>query len=178
MTSYAAFLRAINVGGHTVKMDRLRGVFEELELDDVRTVINSGNVLFSTDGSDEAALERRIEEALAAELGYEVASFVRSAAEVVTVAGRDPFPRAPEEELVQVGFLKTEPSAVVRADVEALAGAKDEIVVAGREIHWHVRGRTMDSLVKPRALAKAIGGETTLRNVNTVRKIAGLLAQE
>ena len=47
MPQYIAFLRGINVGGHRVKMDRLRELFEELSLRDVSTIISSGNVIFS-----------------------------------------------------------------------------------------------------------------------------------
>jgi len=177
MTRYAAFLRAINVGGHTLKMERLRAVFEELRLKDVRTVINSGNVLFTSGAKDEAALERKIERALEDALGYEVVTFLRTDTEVAAIAQRDQFNDVPEKELVQVAFLKAKPTADVKRAVGDLAGDKDELVVIGRELHWHVRGRTMDSLIKPNALSKALGGPTTVRNVTTVRRIAGLLEE-
>jgi uncharacterized protein (DUF1697 family) len=178
VTRQVAFLRAINVGGRNVKMDRLRSVFEDVRLRDVSTVINSGNVVFTTGAEDTAALERRIEQALADELGYEVDTFVRSASEIATIARRKDFADAPDGELVQVAFLKTRPSAAVRRAVESLATEKDELVLRGRELHWHVRGRTMDSLVKPKALGDALGGPTTVRSLTTVRRIAGLLADE
>lgn len=177
MTRYAAFLRAMNVGGRTVKMEQLRTVFEGLRLKDVRTVINSGNVLFTSGAKDEVALERKIERALADALGYEVVTFLRSAAEIAPIANREPFPDAPEKDLVQVGFLKTKPTAAVRRAVEALATDKDELQVVGRELHWHVRGRTMDSLIKPNVLGKVLGGPATLRNTTTVRRIAGLVQE-
>ena len=178
MTRHVAFLRAINVGGRTVKMERLRAVFEDLRLRDVSTVINSGNVVFRSGAKDRAALERRIERALAADLGYEVDTFVRSASEMAAIARRKDFAGAPDGELVQVAFLKTRPPAAVRRAVEALATDMDELVVRGRELHWHVRGRTMDSLVKPKALGDALGGPTTVRSITTVRKIADLLADQ
>ena len=78
MTLYIAFLRAINVGGRTVKMDRLRGLFEQVGYADVETFIASGNVIFRSPAEDTQALERQIEAHLAASLGYEVAAFVRT----------------------------------------------------------------------------------------------------
>ena len=78
MTVYIAFLRAINVGGRTVKMDRLRGLFEHLGYADVETFIASGNVIFQSPAEDTRALEQQIEAHLAASLGYEVATFVRT----------------------------------------------------------------------------------------------------
>jgi uncharacterized protein (DUF1697 family) len=178
LTRFAAFLRAINVGGRTVKMERLRSVFESVKLRDVSTVINSGNVLFVSGAKDTGALERRLEKALEAELGYEVVTFVRSAEEVAAVARRKDFTDVPSGDLVQVGFLKEAPSAAARRAVAALATDRDELVVHGRELHWHVRGRTMDSQVKAKALADALGGPTTVRSITTVRRIAGLLAEE
>ena len=70
MARYIAFLRAINVGGHTVKMDRLRALFQELPLANVETFIASGNVLFDSDESDTRVLERMIEGHLRAALGW------------------------------------------------------------------------------------------------------------
>src|SRR6476620_4469524 len=74
-----AFLRAINVGGHTVKMEVLRRLFEELGFENVETFIASGNVIFDAPDDDQGALEKQIEGQLRTSLGYEVATFVRSA---------------------------------------------------------------------------------------------------
>jgi uncharacterized protein (DUF1697 family) len=82
---YVALLRAINVGGHVVKMDRLRTVFEALRFGRVETFIASGNVLFDSGESDTAALEQMIETRLEKELGYEVTTFLRRPAELSTI---------------------------------------------------------------------------------------------
>ena len=81
MPRYIAFLRAINVGGHTVKMDRLRQIFDSLGFSNVETFLASGNVVFETTAQDTAALETRITAGLRAALGYEVATFLRTPAE-------------------------------------------------------------------------------------------------
>ena len=60
MLQYIAFLRGINVGGHRVKMDRLRAIFAELGLKDVSTFIASGNVLFSTESDDVDGLRETV----------------------------------------------------------------------------------------------------------------------
>jgi uncharacterized protein (DUF1697 family) len=78
MPRYIAFLRGINVGGHRVKMDRLRAIFAELGLKDVSTFIASGNVLFTTESGDADGLRERIESQLASQLGYEVPNSRRS----------------------------------------------------------------------------------------------------
>ncbi|HEV2405968.1 MAG TPA: DUF1697 domain-containing protein, partial [Ktedonobacterales bacterium] len=75
---YIALLRGVNVGGHVVKMERLRALFAELGLSNVRTYIQSGNVFFDTEQTDRVALTASIEEHLRAALGYAVPVFLRT----------------------------------------------------------------------------------------------------
>ncbi len=75
MERYVAFLRAINVGGHTVKMDYLRQVFESFGLSGVETFIASGNVVFEAPTADARALDEQIGQGLREALGYDVATF-------------------------------------------------------------------------------------------------------
>src|SRR3954469_1096146 len=75
---YIAFLRGINVGGHRVKMDRLRDLFTALGFSNVATFIASGNVIFEAPATDVTELEERIEAQLERSLGYEVEIFVRT----------------------------------------------------------------------------------------------------
>lgn len=72
MLHFIALLRGINVGGHTVKMDRLRRLFEEMGLINVRSYIQTGNIFFETDEKDERKLRKRIEAHLEKELGFPV----------------------------------------------------------------------------------------------------------
>lgn len=90
--TFIAFLRAVNVGGRTVKMERLRELFGELGLAGVRTYIQSGNVFFTADPAvDRAALTRRIEEHLHQALGYPVPTMLRTVAEVEELLAGEPF---------------------------------------------------------------------------------------
>ena len=112
MPRYVAFLRAINVGGRTVKMDRLRTAFDGMKLQRVETFIASGNVLFDARIDDTDTLEKRIEKALRRELGYDVLTFVRSPAEVAAAAICEPFgdpATLPPMHGMYVGFLKDTP---------------------------------------------------------------------
>jgi len=88
---YIALLRGINVGGHVVKMERLRDLFGELGYANVRTYIQSGNVFFDTDEDDRATLRGAIEGHLRAALGYEVATCLRTVAELERTLARNPF---------------------------------------------------------------------------------------
>ncbi|MGA9077599.1 MAG: DUF1697 domain-containing protein [Acidimicrobiales bacterium] len=88
---YIALLRGINVGGHTVRMEHLRGLFREVGLADVRSYIQSGNVFFSGPSADRSVLASRIAGHLLDALGYEVPVFLRTQSELEQVVARDPF---------------------------------------------------------------------------------------
>src|SRR4051794_18872573 len=92
MTRYFVFLRAINVGGHTVKMEALRAHFEALGFASVSTFIASGNVIFEAAEQDTATIERQIETRLHEQLGYPVSAFVRTSDELTAIAEHTPFP--------------------------------------------------------------------------------------
>lgn len=175
MPRYVAFLRGINVGGHRVKMDRLKALFGELDLADVATFIASGNVVFGAPELDTTVLEARISGHLAAELGYDVATFVRSLSELQDVAACRPFTEAetagPDHSLYVV-FMERPPDQDVRADIADLGTDMDELRVHGREIYWLVRGKLTESTVFAGGLTKATKkAPTTTRNVKTLRRI-------
>lgn len=176
LTRYVALLRAINVGGHNVKMDRLRAEFEALRLRDVTTFIASGNVLFAAPAQERAELEGRIERRLEKSLGYPVATFVRTPAELQALVGDDPFPdRAPTATL-WVGFAKTAVDADARDRLLALRSENDDFHVRGSEVFWLRRERSMAQLATGARIDRALKSATTFRNVTTVRKIALLTA--
>ena len=174
--SHVAFLRAVNVGGRVVKMERLRRLFTDLGYRDVATLIASGNVLFTPGRRQPAAVERRIEQSLAEMLGFEVTTFVRSSAELAAITRAEAMTAA-DGETVLVGFLKTAPDAAARARVTALRTPGDELAVVGREAWWLRRGRISDSRLSGGSLEKALGAPMTMRNITTVRKLALLLAK-
>ncbi|HEV2802091.1 MAG TPA: DUF1697 domain-containing protein [Pyrinomonadaceae bacterium] len=90
--TYIAFLRGINIGGQRVRMEELRALFSALGFGGVRSYIQTGNIFFETDDAeDRAALTRKIEEHLAAALGYEVPTFLRTIPEVERMLQLDPF---------------------------------------------------------------------------------------
>lgn len=167
---YVAFLRAINVGGHLVKMDQLRKLFEALKFTNVETFIASGNVIFDSPSMDAAALEDRIEKHLEKALGYEVGTFVRTCAEVAEAAAHAPFD-SKDDCAEFVVFLKSPADKATKQKVMALRTGEDDFHAHKRELYWQRRGTMTDS---PAAVpfGKAFGKLGTMRNVTTVRKIA------
>src|SRR5208283_5358354 len=107
MPRYFAFLRAINVGGHVVKMEALRGHFEDMGLPGVETFIASGNVIFQAKSAKAADLEGKIERRLESVLGYPVATFLRTESELALIHAYQPFRAAMEDggPVPNIGFL-------------------------------------------------------------------------
>ena len=174
--TWVAFLRAVNVGGRTVKMDRLKAVLEALKCRDVSTFIASGNVRFAARG-EAGALERRIERALGHAFGFEVTTFLRTSTELAALATSDPFGVPPGDALM-VGFLKVAPDHAAIARITALRTPDDDLRVLGRELWWHRRGgRIGGSTLMGGALEKALGGTMTMRNITTVRRLAALASE-
>ena len=169
---YVAFLRAVNVGGRVVKMAALKKIFEDLKLADVETFITSGNVIF-TSPAEAARLEPRIEEGLQLALGYPVVTFLRTTEEIAAVAERDPFGTpVPPGGRLYVAFLREPPPASVRRKVAELTTPTDAFAVHGRELYWLCAVPSMESIISGATLEKAVGQAATLRNVNTVRRLA------
>ncbi len=172
MPRHFAFLRGINVGGHRVKMDRLRELVEALGFAQVETFIASGNVIFSSPSSDVHALEERIADHLHEALGYEVPTLIRSQSELESVATFEPSEPAPPDQSVYVIFLREAADAELRQRLDDLGSDTDRFEFAGREAYWLIRGKLSESPLFGMGLAKMTdGASTTMRNITTVRRL-------
>ena len=173
MTRYVAFLRAINVGGHTVKMDHLRQLFESLGFSNVETFIASGNVVFETTSKNAKVLEKRIENRLREALGYEVATFIRTAAELTDIAKHQPFQPSDLAAAValNIAFLADALDDNSKQKLIALKTEIDDFHVHGREMYWLCRRKQSDSTFFKVGFEKTVGRRSTVRGANTVRKI-------
>lgn len=174
MPRYIAFLRAINVGGHTIKMDVLRQQFEALGFSNVETFIASGNVVFETSAKNTRMLEKKIEQHLRAALGYEVSTFIRTEAELSAIARYQPFsPSALKSaQALNVAFLADALDAVSQKKLMALKTDIDDFHVQGREIYWLCRRKQSESTFSNAVLEKSIGRPSTLRGISTIQKMA------
>ena len=172
MTRYIAFLRAINVGGHVVKMDALRGLFESLGFSNVETFIASGNVLFETNLNSN--LEKKIESKLREALGYDVATFIRTDAELKAVANYKAFAQSQLEAATafNVAFLKESLGDNSNQKVMSLRTDIDDFHVHGRELYWLCQKKQSESTFSNAVLEKTLGRPSTIRGVNTIQKIA------
>jgi uncharacterized protein (DUF1697 family) len=180
MPRYVALLRAINVGGHVVKMDRLRALFSGLGFSGVETFIASGNVIFSSPEPDAAALERQVETALAEALGYPVDTFIRTPEELAAIVAHRPFGVEPAAGAgtIYVTFVARPLNAAARKQIAGLATPSDQLGCKGREVYWCRHGNLLDSTVSGTEMGKALGGPATMRNRNTIVRLVARLENE
>lgn len=174
MPKYVAFLRAINVGGHLVKMDQLRALFEALEFENVETFIASGNVIFDSKSKSVGALEKKIGKHLHDSLGYEVTTFVRSLDEIAKISAFKPFSDAElsgEGHQLYVVFIGEKPAAAAVKKLMSMRSDIDDFCCNEREVYWLYRRKAGDSKFQGPLLEKSLGIQATVRNVNTVRRL-------
>lgn len=169
MAVYIALLRAVNVGGTgSLPMAELKAICEALGFTDVKTYIQSGNVLFRSDEA-EKLVEEKLDEALGKKMGKRPGVMVRSRGEIDGIIAHAPFPEAKPNFLL-VYFL---PEAAPKDAVEKMVAPDgEEAKLAGREIYVHYPIGSGRSKLKLPALKAG-----TSRNLNTVRKLAGLAAE-
>ena len=175
MPRHIALLRAINVGGRTVKMDHLRSLFDELGFRNVATLIASGNVTFDAKTADAAKLERKIEEHLQKRLGFVTDTFARSHEEIAAIVAHEAFSAAKVKSAhaLWIAFLKKEPSRAAVDALMAIRCATDDFHVHGREVYW-LRHKTSSESQFAGSLDKILGMPVTARNITTVRKLASM----
>lgn len=167
MPTLVALLRAVNVGGTgMLPMADLKSLCTEVGFTDVRTYIQSGNVVFRTPFAAERA-GATLAKALAAHMGRPVDVIVRDADALRRTLERNPFPTAEPARVVVLFCAEPVPKGLV----DGLKGPDGEVVVAGgREVYIHYpNGQGRSKLKLPKQL-----GVCTARNVNTVAKLAAM----
>jgi uncharacterized protein (DUF1697 family) len=168
LTAYVALLRAVNVGGTgALPMAELRAMGEDCGFDNVRTYIASGNLLFES-ALGEAAIKLALEEKLQLRAGRPVEVFVRSQSELAAIIAANPFPDAHGSRHL-VYFQDHPPTD------DLIAQCRD---INGERLALGVRELYVDYGEGIRFTKLKIPGKTerTARNMNTVVKLAGLLA--
>jgi uncharacterized protein (DUF1697 family) len=175
MARQIALLRGINVGSNKrVAMGALRELLAELGYGDVRTYLQSGNVVLTSPASPER-LQHELEEHIARELGLETRVVVRTRDELADVIERDPLAGvADNPKRYQVSFLSAEPDPDVVHELGRIDVAPERFVVSGREIYtWHPDG-IQRSKLNTVLSDKRLGVTATARNWNTVTKLLAL----
>lgn len=174
MDRWVALLRGVNVGGTKVAMADLRRLVADLGHDDVKTYLQSGNVVFGSTVRDAEALARGIERAIADELGLTVPVLVRSGRELAAVAGGNPYANGEDDPTrLLVAFLATVPEKSAVAALTVPSGENVAFTVTGREVYLHYPdGGYGRSKFTNNHLEKKLGVVATTRNWRSVRALA------
>jgi uncharacterized protein (DUF1697 family) len=176
MTIYVSMLRAVNVGGTSrIKMDALRAVYESLGLTDVRTLLQSGNVLFRSGLTDRERLVKRLMQEIARRLELEVTVILRTLAEVESIVERGPelSPRADKSKLL-VMFLSSVPSAPAQAALlkwHKSKELKEMVELRGPEIYLYYPDGIGRSKLTAAVIESHLDTAGTARNWNTLEKL-------
>jgi uncharacterized protein (DUF1697 family) len=170
MNTHIAFLRGINVGGNTmVSMKELVAICAHIGFKNVRTYLNSGNVIFQS-SLPEAELQRVLETALLAKTGKDIGVVIRSPGDLERVVTGNPFPEAVPS---QVGVLLVREPVAKDILAEFVIPGREKVVPGRREVYVHYPdGMGRSKLKWPLSLR---GG--TMRNITTLSKLAGLAAE-
>jgi uncharacterized protein (DUF1697 family) len=174
MPIYISMLRGINVGGHKrVKMDDLRKSFEGLGFEQVKTYIQSGNVVFKAGKTSSVALGKKIEARIVSDFGFSASVIVRTGAELGETIAANPFltQRGIDQEKLHVTFLSEVPATPALKKLAEFTVAPDQSQCVGKEIFFYLpNGFSASSLWKV-PWEKALAVVTTTRNWKTVNAI-------
>ena len=175
MARLIVLLRGINIGPRNrISMPELREALEDAGYDDVRTYLQSGNVVL-TSRAAAAKVARDCERLIEDRFRLEIAVVTRTRNELAKVVERNPLERvAKDPKRYQVSFLEAKPATKVVRELEDVAAGQEKVVAVGREIYaWHPAGVARSKLWA-RLAGKGLGVTATARNWTTVTKLLEL----
>jgi uncharacterized protein (DUF1697 family) len=172
MNVYVALLRGVNVGPKKrIRMEPLRELVRGLGFADVRTLVNSGNVVFRGEG-ETAGIAGQLELALHDTHGLDVDVVVRTADEMAEVVAANPFPDiVATPKLLHVSFLATPLPEATRQAIEGLDTGDDRVVMRDREVYLHAPHGLSGTSPAIQALGRTLTVVSTSRNWNTVTRL-------
>ena len=173
MTTHIAMLRGINVTGHNViRMEALRAAFAALGFKNVKTYIQSGNVIFETD-EPATGLSAKIQKAILKKFGFEVPVLTKTADEMAEIVKRNPFATdtALDQKKLYVTFLSDDPRANAGELLKPLAANGERFHVVGRAVYGCFPNGYGETKLSNTAIEKKLSCGATTRNWNTTRTL-------
>jgi uncharacterized protein (DUF1697 family) len=172
-----SMLRGVNVGSHNrIKMDALRALYESLKLEDPRTYLQSGNVIFRTKEKNIAALAKKIQSAIEREFGFRIEVILRTTDELRRTIAANPFAagRKLEPSKILVTFLATEPGPEANSALAALEDYPEELHLKGRELYIYFPDGAGNSKLPWSKVEKLFQTTGTARNWNSVTQMLAI----
>lgn len=179
MPTYVALLRGINVGGHKIiRMEELRRSFEVRGCANVRSYVQSGNVIFDATRRSPAKLAVMIEALILEDYGFVVPVVVRTAQDLSRIIERNPLLGAKgiDQTKLHVCFLSATPAADRLTTLDTLDAGEGRFLHLDDVVYLYCPTRAADTKLTNNAFERALGVKATGRNWNTVRKLAELAA--
>jgi len=173
--TWVALLRGINVGGkNKLPMKELVTLFEGLGFKDVRSYIQSGNVIFGGSAAAAKKAPDLVTAGIKKRWGYDIPVVTRTAAELIAAVKRNPFVRHAEPAHLSIAFLATKPSAARVAALDPDRSPGDHFEVLGREVHLHAPNGAAGSKLTNQYFDSKLSTISTARNWRTVHKLIEL----
>jgi uncharacterized protein (DUF1697 family) len=174
MPTHIAMLRGINVSGHKrIKMSQLQAMFEALGFKQVKTYIQSGNVVFEAGTNSAPGVSRKIEEKILSGFGFSVAVISKTPAELCETIQNNPFlkKRGVDLSRLHVTFLAKAPAAAALKKLEALNAGPDQWQCRGSEIYLYCPDGYGRTKLSNTALERMLSVTATTRNWRTVNQL-------
>jgi uncharacterized protein (DUF1697 family) len=180
MTTYISMLRGINVGRNKrVKMVDLKLLYKSLDLKDIKTYIQSGNIIFKSRNPDSKDLSNKIKVKIREVFGFDVTVIIRTEKEYKKVIEDNPFKEEDKKQLY-VTFLSKIPSKNLIEDINVDLGYKtqynlDKYVISRKEIYLYLPDGYGNTKLNNTFFEKKLKVSSTTRNWKTVTKLFDLL---
>lgn len=174
MPVYIAMLRGINIGPHKrMKMEKLRASCEALDLQQVKTYIQSGNVVFQAARPTATALSRKIEQRIVQDFGFSSDVILRTREELGRIIKNNPLlkERGIDPARLHVVFLRDVPAPEAVKKLESLTLPPDQVHPAGHEIYCYFPNGVSGSSLWKHPMDRVLAVQTTMRNWNTVNTL-------
>src|SRR4051812_14026598 len=177
MATCVALLRGVNVGGKTLKMEALRTGLEELGFADIRTYVQSGNVVFVSPETSAARLSKKIEDRILDEFGLAVSVLVKTAKEMKQIVKENPFlkDKAIDESKLHVTFLSDIPKGPTVEKLKALQPMGNAFQTVGSQIYLYCPNGYGRTKLSNNAIEKKLSVVATTRNWRTVNTLLGMM---
>jgi uncharacterized protein (DUF1697 family) len=173
-----ALLRAVNVGGARVPMADLRTLLDREGLGEVRTHLQSGNVIVTASSADPSRVSKVIEKVIGDWLGLSIRVIVRNREEMAKVVDSNPFVEAGmNPTMLHAVFLESKPSVDRVAGLDPDRSPPDRFTVSDREIYVHYRDGSGRSKLDLSYFERKLGVSGTARNWNTVTRLLDMLGE-
>ncbi|MDD2531018.1 MAG: DUF1697 domain-containing protein [Bacteroidales bacterium] len=170
MKTYISLLRGINIGGHKkIKMDSLRENFSSLGYSNIKTYIQSGNILFSSKEEDKTKLEKEISSMILDKYGFDVPVLVLNSEELNEVISNNPFANSTNhnKDFIHITFLSNEVKEFNFTEIDSKKESEDEYKIINKTVYLYLPKGYGNTKIHNNFLEKLLKTQATTRNWKT-----------